>query len=181
MKKIKYYWKSGWILMWALLFVVALTGFLVQRGNNLDQNASKWRQELLVKTLYAKEVEEDNEQLRGKLERSAKIETSDTQKAITRMYIKKYFGDEADIAEKVFTCESNLNPMALNEKNKDGSTDRGVPQINSSNRKSFEKTTGLSYDTYAHDLEVSIKYAKWLKDNSKSGFNNWVCYKIVNK
>lgn len=178
-KSFKYYLKSGWILLWIVLFVIVFTGYKSQTAENRAKEVKALQAQVIIKTAHAQTLEGQNEALKAKLEASSKIETSETQKEISRFYIRKYFGNEAAIAEKVFTCESNLNPMALNVKNKDGSTDRGIPQINSSNRTSFEKVTGLNYDVYAHDTETSIKYAKWLRDNSKGGWSNWVCFGLI--
>lgn len=45
--------------------------------------------------------------------------------------IREVFGEYAEQALKVARCESGLRPTALNDKNKNGTSDSGVFQINS--------------------------------------------------
>lgn len=66
-------------------------------------------------------------------------------------------------------CESGLKPTAYNPTNKDGSTDGGLWQINSSHDKRL-KELGLN----KYDPEDATKFARMLYDNR--GFNDWVCY-----
>lgn len=124
-----------------------------------------------------KELAEQNQALREKLESSARIKVDDKTKELVRFYIKKYFGNASGEAEKVFTCESGLAPNAYNGKNTNGSVDRGVPQINSVHAKRFETMYGIKYELGAHDIDISMKYAKFLYDHS--GWNPWVCSKVL--
>ncbi len=130
------------------------------------------------KNYQVSSLEEENELLREKLDRSLKSVTSETTKSLAKFYIHKYFPQsEWANAEKISYCESGMNPMSLNEKNKNGSVDRGMFQINSVHAKRFESMYGVNWTIGAHDLDLSTKYAKFLYDHS--GWNPWVCSKVV--
>lgn len=176
-KSIGYYWRSGWILTWVLLLTVTLVGFLAQRGNNLEQDAYRFRKELSVKTLYAKEVSDTNQKLKEKLERSASYQTDPAVKKVSEFYIDKYFGAEAETVKKVMTCESGLDNRREHI-NDDGSKDMGLYQIHDepTHRKNIQKMFGVSIEVAAYDFEMSSKYAKFLWDRSP---NNWVCYGLI--
>lgn len=123
---------------------------------------------------------EENALLQEKLANSSKMKVDDKTKEIVRFYIKKYFGDVAPTAEKVFTCESGLNPQAAgaNSGLHAGSVDRGVAQVNDKFHKArFEKMYGIPFEIGAHDIDMNLKYAKFLYDNS--GWNPWVCRKVL--
>jgi len=79
--------------------------------------------------------------------------------------IEKYFGKDAEIAIAVAKAESNLNPLALNTKNRNGSTDCGIFQINS-----IHKPTKIQCE----DAEENIKLAHQIF--LKSGFRAWSAY-----
>lgn len=121
----------------------------------------------------------DNDELKAKLDASSRIETSETTKALVRAKIKQYFGDKAAEAEKVFTCESGLNNMVVNTRNTNGSVDRGVPQINSIHAKRFKEMYGIDYNIGAHDIDLSLQYAKFLYDHQ--GWTPWVCRYILTR
>lgn len=89
-------------------------------------------------------------------------------KRIKRL-IRQTFPENPEVAVAVATCESGLNPKAYNPNNRDGSTDGGLFQINSTHDK---KLNELGLDKWnVHD---NIKFARILYD--ESGFKPWVCY-----
>lgn len=81
--------------------------------------------------------------------------------------IRKHFGDVADQAIDCFKSESGLRANAVNTKNRNGTVDRGVAQINSIH---CGKVQG-DCATALLDAETNIKIAKQLYD--RSGFNPW--------
>ena len=73
--------------------------------------------------------------------------------------------------------ESGGNPNAQGKNYKNGklsSTDTGVFQINSGNRRIFERA-GFDWFMTQYDPEVNIRAGLWLYENSKSGWRNWTC------
>lgn len=127
------------------------------------------------------ELASANQTLQDKLKGTKSLQTSTSVKALSKYYIKKYFGNDADKAERIFTCESGLNPQAININQgiHAGSADRGIAQINDKFHKArFEKMFGVPFEIGAHDTDMNIKYAKFLYDNSK-GFGPWVCARIL--
>ena len=126
-----------------------------------------------------KAVIEENAELKGKLDRSAKIQTSDSTKAVAMEYIKKYFPEPKVQAQvmKIVKCESNFNNLALN-KNKNGTVDKGVFQINSIHAKAFQKVTGFDYEVGSNDFDANTKYARYIYD-TQGHFNAWVCSRLI--
>jgi hypothetical protein len=82
-------------------------------------------------------------------------------------FTRAVFGTEADNALKVFKCESGLREKAYN-KNKNGSSDSGVAQINSIH--------GVR-EKWLNNYRINILIAKQLYD--EQGWNPWVCAKKV--
>lgn len=83
--------------------------------------------------------------------------------------IKETFPDDYHNALAIASCESGLNPDAYNGKNKDGTTDGGLFQINSSHDKRLKQ---LGLDKF--DPEDNVAFAKILYD--ESGWRPWVCH-----
>lgn len=79
------------------------------------------------------------------------------------------FPEDPATAIAVAECESGLNPKAYNPKNKDGSTDGGLWQINTVHD---QKLHSLGLDKF--DPEDATKYARMLYD--ERGWLDWVCY-----
>lgn len=69
---------------------------------------------------------------------------------------------------RIVGCESGFNTDAHNDKNKDGSTDGGLWQINSAHDSRLNE---LGLDKY--NPVDATKYARMLYD--KSGWKPWVC------
>lgn len=114
-----------------------------------------------------------------KIEDLSTITVDSRTRDIVLYYINKYFGNQADKAIKVFTCESGLNPGA-NHTNAPGlGTDSGISQLNSVYQsKRFEKMfPGIGFSTGAHDIDMNLKVAKAIFD--EQGFQPWVCAKIL--
>ena len=82
-------------------------------------------------------------------------------------YIKQVFGNEADNAFKILSCENKgLNPKAINH-NRDLSTDHGIFQINSIHLKG--KAKGKDLNNYKDNIDV----AKKIYDDR--GWSAWAC------
>lgn len=174
---------KSWIKRLLPIFVVGflaiITCWFIQLGYAQIKIAFAEAQMSRSQGQIISKLSTNNQDLKNKLARSFTFNTPENVKALTRFYIQKYFGKDAQVAEKVFTCESGLNPQSLNTKNSNGSVDRGIPQINSVHAKEFERMYGISYAIGAHDTDLSIRYAKYLFDHQ--GFSPWVCYRIVNR
>jgi len=171
-------WKFNFfVLLPILLAVICFVGYGYAQRDVKAAEATQAHQDAAQLLASLTDVQKQNEALKSKLEASAKIVTPDTQKTIARAYIAQYFGDQANIADQVATCESNYSNLALNDKNKNGSQDRGVFQINSVHATQFKQVTGHDYTIFAHDTSDNVKFAKWLWDHS--GPSAWVCYSIV--
>ena len=83
-----------------------------------------------------------------------------------------YFGDVKVAAYKVFNCESGMNPKATHV-NSDGSTDRGLAQVNSVHVK---KVNGDLDSLYIP--KVNIRVARQIYDASGS-FSPWTCKYVL--
>ena len=83
--------------------------------------------------------------------------------------IRTTFPEDPQTAVAVANCESGLNANAYNPNNKDGSTDGGLWQINSTHNKRLEQ---LGLDKF--DPEDATEFARLLYE--ESGWMPWVCY-----
>lgn len=167
--------KKGWQLPVLILSFIALAWF----GLNFFRTQSKhWQVKAQTTALTLTELAQENEELKAKVDASSKIKTDNNTKELMRYYIRKYFPEsEWSLAEKIMTCESNMNPQTINERNKDGSTDRGAWQLNSVHAQRFQKMYGIKWEIGAHDPDLSTQYAKYLYDNQ--GWGPWVCRRYV--
>jgi hypothetical protein len=86
--------------------------------------------------------------------------------------IKEAFPEDEITALKIAQCESGLNPNAHNNRNKNGSTDGGLYQINSVHDKRLNE---LGLDKY--DIEDNIAFARRLYE--ENGWRPWVCSKKI--
>lgn len=175
-------WKStrGSVLTLLLLIGLIIGGFHGYAQANIKTiEASEAKQDAAQMLASLTDAQKQNEALKEKLTASANIQTSNVQKELSRFWIAKYFGKDAPVAEKIFTCESNLQPLALNDKNTNGSSDLGIPQINSVHAKEMEKMYNIPFKVAAHDTQISIEYAKYLFDHQ--GFRPWVCAGVVSR
>jgi hypothetical protein len=77
------------------------------------------------------------------------------------------FGHEMAL---IVNCESGFKLKAHNPYNKNGTTDSGLFQINSTHRKNA-KRMGIDLDT----IQGQFYYAKYLVN--KNGYRDWVCAK----
>lgn len=83
--------------------------------------------------------------------------------------IRKTFPEDPHTAIEIAKCESGLKPTAYNPTNRDGSTDGGIFQINSTHDKRL-KELGLN----KFDPEDAAKFARILYEESH--WNPWVCF-----
>lgn len=85
-------------------------------------------------------------------------------------YIVEVFGDDADKAIWMARCESGLRANAVNDKNRNGTVDYGVFQINSVHIKRHG-------DGFTKSWKENVNVAKKIFD--EQGFTPWVCAKSV--
>lgn len=82
--------------------------------------------------------------------------------------VRAMFPEDPDRAVAIAKCESGLRANAFNPKNKNGSWDAGVMQINSVHKYSKE---------YLFDVDNNLKVARKLYD--RQGWRPWVCARKV--
>lgn len=87
-------------------------------------------------------------------------------KEIITMKAKEY-GVNAQVAIKIAECESSLNIDAFNPSNRDGSSDKGLYQINSVH---YETTQSLGLDVKS-SMYDNIEYAMMLM--KENGTRDW--------
>jgi len=98
-----------------------------------------------------------------------KIDTDELKRYVN--WKAKKLGVPQEIALAVVERESNWNHKDIS-KNRNGTRDMGLMQLNSSNRKYFEDKFwapdhhGVKFDPMnpEHNVEVGIKYLKWLEN-----------------
>lgn len=167
------------IALLAMILVVAFIGHKTKVAEIADIKVEAYEEQSQTKDQKLEQLVRENEQLRLKLESSAKIETSDTTRALAMEYIKKYFPEPQVQAQvmKIVKCESNFNNMAYN-KNNNGSIDKGIFQINSIHSAKFKEVTGFDYQTGANDFSANTKYARYIYD-TQGNFSAWVCSRLI--
>lgn len=178
----QYKFRAKWSVITILIIFGVLTflgyqyGIKAEKASQLDY----FKSQVEKKDSKLEELIRENEDLRNKINASAKIETKETTKKLSRYYIEKYFGNVATKIEKVMTCESNLNNQLIHVNKPGLGVDRGIYQLNDKWHKDrFEKMFNIQFEIGAHDFQLSTLYAKYLYEHS--GLNPWVCSKLVSK
>lgn len=140
-----------------LVSVVILTA-----GGNILKNAEQYNSEHpLVYTAEAAEV----------VPRMILIGTTTPEQTIEQK-IRQTFPEDAETALKIAKCESSLKPSAINNRNKNGTTDGGIFQINSVHDKRLNE---LGLDKF--NADDNIKFARLLWE--EQGWHPWVCKKHI--
>lgn len=80
--------------------------------------------------------------------------------------IRKIFKEDAEIAIKIAKAESGMNCQAVSPRNKDGTRDHGLFQLND------------RYHRPEYDCLENIKKAKKIKDQWQN-FHAWTTYKKI--
>lgn len=131
---------------------------------------AKEQAELEIKTKvrdqYLAEIEKIN------IEEKKKLDSYWRSKSHIVQLIREYFPDDYERALAVAKCESGLNPKAVNNKNKNGTTDGGLWQINDVHDARLEE---LGLDKY--HPEDATKFARMLYE--ENGWRDWVCIKMI--
>lgn len=171
-------WPSVWILIGFMILVAVFGrswGIIEEKSRQMDYFKQKYEE----KDKRVEEVLRENTELREKLENSSKVQVPEATKNVVRFYLQKYFGDKADEAEKIFTCESGLSPTSLHINRQGLGADYGVAQINNKwHSERFTKMFDVDWETGIYDPNMNIAYAKFLYDNS-GNWSAWVCSKLI--
>ena len=131
-------------------------------GGNILTNAEEYnRAHPLVYTAEAQVIEP----------RVVLIEVIPTERTVEEK-IREAFPQDPETAIKIAHCESSLDPSAVNNRNKNGTTDGGLYQINSIHDKRLDE---LGLDKF--DIDDNIKFARILWEEHK--WVPWVCSKKI--
>lgn len=84
-------------------------------------------------------------------------------------YIRLKFGEDSDMALKVFTCESGLRPSAINwgDAKITGMPSQGIAQINAP----------YNDDLFDWKYNIDIAYEMY----SRRNWQPWSCFKLINR
>jgi hypothetical protein len=171
-KKIEQFKKSRFFLAILCLIIGATSTIIYYEGKDLYdwiRVGLSYTNRIEIVKAEASEVEpQEGEVVSQDTGSLVKVPVEPTRGDIEGL-IALYFGDEADNAIKIVECESSMNPLAVNNKNTNGSIDCGLFQINSIHGYDCEELK---------DVEFNVKIAKKLYD--KSGWQPWVCRNVIN-
>lgn len=84
--------------------------------------------------------------------------------------IRAMFPEDPDRAVRIAKCESGMRPEAFNGKNRNGSWDAGVFQVNSVHKYSKE---------YLFNVDNNLKVARKLYEARGNTWGAWVCARKV--
>lgn len=143
------------------MLTFTLLGIVLCYFSGLYMDNVKLKADLNYQTAYSKHIETKGLEHWNKMYDFSQ-HRYDQPKDIKEM-IHFLFQENADNAIEVFTCESGLNPKAIN-KNTNGTIDVGVAQINS--------VHGVS-ERYLKNAWVNLTVAKSIFD--AQGWTPWVC------
>ena len=128
--------------------------------------------DLPLKTTRAWHIQRERESFEKVLEEVSSGKNTTSIPALVEKASLKY-GIPREILMAIISIESGFNPRAYN-KNKDGTEDRGLMQVNYQHNLSLMKEYGITDPEQLYDPELNIEVgARILYENYKR-FGNWV-------
>ena len=128
--------------------------------------------DLPLKTTRAWHIQRERESFEKVLEEVSSGKNTTSIPALVEKASLKY-GIPKEILMAIISIESGFNPRAYN-KNKDGTEDRGLMQVNYQHNLSLMKEYGITDPEQLYDPELNIEIgARILYENYKK-FGNWV-------
>jgi soluble lytic murein transglycosylase-like protein len=128
--------------------------------------------DLPLKTTRAWHIQRERESFEKVLEEVSSVKNTTNIPALVEKASLKY-GIPKEILMAIISVESGFNPRAYN-KNKDGTEDRGLMQVNYQHNLSLMKEYGITDPEQLYDPELNIEIgARILYENYKR-FGNWV-------
>jgi soluble lytic murein transglycosylase-like protein len=128
--------------------------------------------DLPLKTTRAWHIQRERESFEKVLEEVSSGKNTTNIPALVEKASLKY-GIPKEILMAIISVESGFNPRAYN-KNKDGTEDRGLMQVNYQHNLSLMKEYGITDPEQLYDPELNIEVgARILYENYKR-FGNWV-------
>ena len=128
--------------------------------------------DLPLKTTRAGHIQREGESFEKVLEEVSSGKNTTSIPALVEKASLKY-GIPKEILMAIISIESGFNPRAYN-KNKDGTEDRGLMQVNYQHNLSLMKEYGITDPEQLYDPELNVEIgARILYENYKK-FGNWV-------
>ncbi len=128
--------------------------------------------DLPLKTTRAWHIQRERESFEKVLEEVSSGKNTTSIPALVEKASLKY-GIPKEILMAIISIESGFNPRAYN-KNKDGTEDRGLMQVNYQHNLSLMKEYGITDPEQLYDPELNVEIgARILYENYKK-FGNWV-------
>jgi soluble lytic murein transglycosylase-like protein len=128
--------------------------------------------DLPLKTTRVWHIQRERESFEKVLEEVSSVKNTTNIPALVEKASLKY-GIPKEILMAIISVESGFNPRAYN-KNKDGTEDRGLMQVNYQHNLSLMKEYGITDPEQLYDPELNIEIgARILYENYKR-FGNWV-------
>lgn len=153
--KYKPFKRSNWSGLILLISIMALSAYLNYRFQPLQATLSPCPDTGCV-MLQVKKVEA--------AEKVVKTPVTVEEK------IRAMFPEDPDRAVRIAICESGMRPEAFNGKNRNGSWDAGVFQVNSVHKYSKE---------YLFNVDNNLKVARKLYEARGNTWGAWVCARKV--
>ena len=151
-----------WKLYISIAIIAGVIGYIVLLGTmQFAKQIFRITAEAPTHKVYAKEVE--------------KPKPTPTEREQIDAYIVEVFGDDADKAFKVLSCENNAhNPLAVNTAGNvpAGSRDIGVFQIN----EHWQRTQGK----FLFNWKINVEIAHQLFEENGKSFKLWTCGRKFN-
>jgi soluble lytic murein transglycosylase-like protein len=128
--------------------------------------------DLPLKTTRAGHIQRERERFEKVLEEVSSGKNTQNVPALVEKASLKY-GIPKEILMAIISVESGFNPRAYN-KNKDGTEDRGLMQVNYQHNLSLMKEYGITDPEQLYNPELNIEIgARILYENYKR-FGNWI-------
>ncbi|WP_448587964.1 lytic transglycosylase domain-containing protein [Thermocrinis sp.] len=132
--------------------------------------------DLWLKTTRTKHIQRERERFQEVLEDYLNKEGASTSSPSIDALVERSslrYGVPKEIIRAIIHVESGFNPMAYN-KNKDGTEDRGIMQVNYQHNLALMKEYGINDPDQLYDPAINIEIGTRILYENYKRFGNWV-------